>query len=182
MRVRIDTASLKESTWHQYAVRFFFGGCITAVAGLVAMKFGPIIGGALLAFPAIFPAGATLIEKHEREKKQKAGLKGDVRGRQAASLDAAGAAIGAIGLLIFALLVWRLLPEHDAWITIPAASAAWLVVSVSVWFARKLIHLDRKAKSIRRAVTRQRTLAVEGGTHHAVEQTAKSNKSASGKD
>ena len=38
---------------------FFFGGLITAVAGVIAQRFGPIIGGLFLAFPAIFPASAT---------------------------------------------------------------------------------------------------------------------------
>jgi hypothetical protein len=37
--------------------------------------------GLLLAFPAIFPAGATLIEKDEKEKKEKKGLHGTVRGK-----------------------------------------------------------------------------------------------------
>ena len=144
MRVRFDMAALKEGTWRQYAVRFLFGGCITAVAGLVAMKFGPVIGGVLLAFPAIFPAGATLIEKHEIEKKQKEGLKGDVRGRQAASIDAAGAAIGTVGLLVFALLMWRLLPRCGVFMSIFAATAAWLVISVLLWLARKHLRLRRK--------------------------------------
>jgi hypothetical protein len=52
-----------------------------------------------LAFPAVFCASATLIEKHERDRKQKAGLPGTRRGRQA---DALGAAIGSFGLLGFA--------------------------------------------------------------------------------
>jgi hypothetical protein len=146
MRVRMDIASLKESTWHQYAARFFFGGCITAVAGLVAMKFGPVIGGVLLAFPAILPAGATLIEKHEKEKKQKQGLNGEARARQAASIDAAGAAIGTIGLLVFAFLVWQLLPQHGSWLSIPLATAAWLGVSVLGWVVRKHSHLRPKAQ------------------------------------
>ena len=36
----------------------------------------PVVGGLFLAFPAIFPASATLIEKHGRERKEKAGLAG----------------------------------------------------------------------------------------------------------
>jgi hypothetical protein len=46
------------------------------------------IGGLFLAFPAIFPASATLIEKHVRERKEKAGLPGARRGKEAAAFDA----------------------------------------------------------------------------------------------
>ncbi len=53
-----------------YAIRFLFGGLITVAAGIIAKRFGPGIGGLFLAFPAIFPASATLIEKHEKEKKE----------------------------------------------------------------------------------------------------------------
>jgi hypothetical protein len=51
------------------------------------------VGGLFLAFPAIFPASATLVEKHEAENKKRRGLSGMVRGREAAALDAAGAAM-----------------------------------------------------------------------------------------
>ena len=61
-------------------VRFVFGGAITVGAGLLARKFGPAVGGLFLAFPAIFPASATLIEKHEREKKERKGSTGERRG------------------------------------------------------------------------------------------------------
>src|SRR3954464_581709 len=107
MRIRIDLSSLRQTKWHDYAVRFLFGGLITAVAGIIAKKFGPGIGGLFLAFPAIFPASATLIEKHEREKKESLGLSGAARGRSAASLDAAGSSMGSIGLFVFAFVVWQ---------------------------------------------------------------------------
>jgi hypothetical protein len=47
---------------------------MTVVAGLIAARFGPVVGGLFLAFPAIFPATATLIEKHVRERKEKAAI------------------------------------------------------------------------------------------------------------
>ena len=52
-----------------------------------------------MAFPAIFPASATLIEKHEKERKARAGIRNTLRGRQAAALDAPGA--------VLAVSVWR---------------------------------------------------------------------------
>jgi uncharacterized membrane protein (GlpM family) len=140
MRVKFDSSAMGQATWHQYGARFLFGGCITAVAGLIATRYGPEIGGLLLAFPAIFPAAATLIEKHEKEKKEKEGLHGTVRARQAASIDAAGAAIGSIGLIVFAFLAWQLLPKLRAPAAIAAATAAWLAASVVLWEARKNCH------------------------------------------
>jgi len=77
MRIRFDSSSLRQTKWNQYAVRFIFGGLITAAAGVVAKQHGPVIGGLLLAFPAIFPASATLIEKHEKQRKEQNGMNGE---------------------------------------------------------------------------------------------------------
>lgn len=141
MRVKLDTSALSRTEWNEYVVRFLFGGCITAIAGLVAIKFGPKVSGVLLAFPAIFPASATLIEKHEKEKKQKSGLNGKKRGRQAASVDATGATIGGVGLLVFALIVWQLLPKYGGWASISAATVSWFGVSALFWLLRKHFRL-----------------------------------------
>lgn len=137
MQIKVDTSALRQTKWHQYAIRFFFGGLITAIAGIIAKEYGPVVGGLFLAFPAIFPASATLIEKHEKEKKENEGLQGTERGREAASLDAAGSAMGSIGLLVFALLVWRLMPDHRPWLVLAGATLAWLAVSILVWKLRR---------------------------------------------
>ena len=137
MQVKVDPSVLKRTKWHEYVVRFVFGGLITAVAGIIAKEYGAGLGGLFLAFPAIFPAGATLIEKHETEKKHEHGIDGTERGREAASVDAAGSAMGSIGLLVFALLVWRLLPHHRSWLVLAAATLAWLTVSLLIWLLRK---------------------------------------------
>ena len=110
MRVYFDASVFRRTTWDEYASRFLFGGAITLIAGILAKRYGPVFGGLFLAFPAIFPSSVTLIEKHERQKKQRAGIPRTIRGRLAAALDARGAAMGSIGLACFGLVVWKLLP------------------------------------------------------------------------
>jgi len=107
--VRMDVSAIFRTRSYEYAVRFIVGGLVTVAAGLIAKRFGPTVGGLFLASPAIFPASATLVDRHEREKKAEVGLHGSVRGRLAASLDARGAAMGSIGLMAFALIVWKVL-------------------------------------------------------------------------
>jgi hypothetical protein len=102
---------------------------------MIARKFGPLMGGLFLAFPAIFPAGATLIKKHEKEKKDRAGVNPGYRGRDAAALDAEGAAMGSIGLLVFACILWKFLPEHATWLALTLGTIAWITVAMAIWRA-----------------------------------------------
>src|SRR5436853_6798983 len=140
MQVQVDLSALGKTKSYEYAVRFLFGGLITAVAGIIAKKVGPGIGGLFLAFPAIFPASATLIEKHEREKKESLGLRGAARGRSAASLDAAGSSMGSIGLLVFAFFVWHFMLKDSVWVVLGGGTLLWLGASVTVWKLRKARH------------------------------------------
>ena len=109
---------------------------MTVIAGLIAGRHGPIVGGLFLAFPAIFPASATLIEKHARERKEKAGLAGARRGKEAAALDAAGAVLGSIGLISFAVVIWVLI-ERSPSLALALAPTIWLVISVLAWVVRR---------------------------------------------
>jgi hypothetical protein len=138
MMIRINLTGLRRTKWHEYAVRFLLGGLITVAAGLIAQRWGPGIGGLFLAFPAIFPASATLVEKHEKQKKKRAGLPSTIRGREAAALDAAGAALGSIGLVGFALIVWQLLVLYQTWIVLGCAGLLWLGVSGLCWRILKI--------------------------------------------
>ncbi len=137
MKVELNLAPLAQIRWYEYATRFALGGTVTVIAGVLAKKFGPAFGGLFLAFPAIFPAGATLLEKHETEKKQRAGIANSVRGSEAAALDARGAAMGAIGLACFALIVWKLLPLWNAAAVLALAVVAWLVICLLLWWLGK---------------------------------------------
>jgi hypothetical protein len=137
MRIKADISALKKTKWHEYILRFAAGGVITVATGLIAKRYGPAIGGLFLAFPAIFPASATLVEKHEREKKLKAGIARSMRGRHAAALDARGAMFGSVGLCFFALVVWKTLQLLAAPATLTLALAVWFGVSVLIWRTRK---------------------------------------------
>ena len=130
-------SSLKETKPHEYLVRFVFGGAATVLAGLVAKHFGPGAGGLFLAFPAIFPATATLIETHEKKRKAKIGHDGTNRGRIAASIDAGGAALGCVGLAGFASVLWLLLPQHNSAAILIAALAVWMILSITLWEVRR---------------------------------------------
>ena len=111
MMIQAKLESLKGIKLHEWAVRFFFGGVVCVLAGLVAKRFGPGIGGLFLAFPAIFPAGASMVEAHEKKHKARVGLDGTNRGRTVAAIDAAGAMLGCIGLAGFAATCWLCLPQ-----------------------------------------------------------------------
>jgi hypothetical protein len=136
MLIKVKWSALSQGHWYEYVVRFALGGLATVLTGAIAAEWGPLVGGLFLAFPAIFPASATLVEKHEREKKQRANLRGDRRGREAAALEAVGATLGSLGLVAFGAIIWLMVPL-TALGAFALAGFAWLVVSVSAWLAYK---------------------------------------------
>jgi hypothetical protein len=144
--IRMSLSSLREGKWYEYLVRFALGGAATIFAGLVSSYCGASIGGLFLALPVIFCASATLIETHAIRRKREAGLAGARRGQQAAALDAAGAALGALGMLAFAI-VFSLTVRTSISGAFTGASLAWLVVAVTAWYMR------RKTRSVRKRVS-----------------------------
>jgi len=145
--ISVSTSGIKRGKWWEYVLRFALGGLVTAVAGVLAKKIGPGFGGLFLAFPAILAASSTLVEKHERERKEQKGLHGFYRGRHAAGADAAGAAMGSIGLIAFAVFVWKLLPGQSSWLIIAGATLLWIMVCGVVWFVWKWNPLRRLRSS-----------------------------------
>ena len=119
MTIRAQPSRLHKTSPRAYAVRFAFGGLVTAIAGLLGMEYGPTVGGLFLAFPAILPASLTLVKKHE--------------GEEAAGDDARGAVAGSVGLLGFGALVWGLAACLPAWQVLLFATIAWLAVSIGAW-------------------------------------------------
>jgi Protein of unknown function (DUF3147) len=139
MVVKFRLSALRRTRWYEVVLRVLFGGLATVATGMIAKSYGPVIGGLFLAFPAIFPATATLVEKHVREKKKKAHIEGVNRSRHAVALEARGTTMGSLGLVLFGLLVWRFLVDRPAWLVLLAASLAWLVTSILIWELRRLI-------------------------------------------
>jgi Protein of unknown function (DUF3147) len=137
MILGLDFSSLRDARWHQFVVRFILGGAVTLCTGLIAQHWGPVVGGLFLSFPAIFPATVTLIERHETEKKSKAGINCRKRGRKAAALDAAGAVLGGWGMLCFGCAAWLALPRYPTAIALSFAGVLWLIVSASLWWVRR---------------------------------------------
>lgn len=131
-------------------MRFLFGGVVTVITGLIAREWGPGLGGLFMAFPAIFPAAATLVAKHEDEEMQSAGLRGERRAASAAALDARGAAMGAVGLMVFGVVAWQLLPTQQTTAVLIGALVAWFAVAFTLWWLRKAIRTSAWARERRR--------------------------------
>jgi hypothetical protein len=134
--LRVKFSALRESRWYEFVIRFVLGGVATVAAGIIAKIYGPLVGGLFLAFPAIFPASATLIEKHERKRKERLGLRGLRRGREAAALEACGTAIGSFGLMAFGGVI-TLLTTLPIWLGFVLATAVWAAVAALIWSTRR---------------------------------------------
>ena len=139
MRLRIQLESLKKTTPMEYASRFAFGGFVTVVATLIANHWGPVIGGIFLAFPGIFPAGVSLVEKHKKLREAEEDKDGTMSALGEASVEATGASAGAIGLAGFALVLWKGLPFWGIVPVLMCAGAAWAAISWMGWWARERI-------------------------------------------
>lgn len=116
---RASLARLKKVRAWEYAVRFVFGGAVTAIAGWLGQRYGVAVGGMFLAFPAILPASLTLVEQHD--------------GRHDALEDARGGRVGALALACFALVVTA---SADRWpppIFLAVALGAWILAAIALW-------------------------------------------------
>jgi hypothetical protein len=138
MHIQFDLRALRDTKWHEYVLRFVFGGGVTVLAGIIAHRFGPVLGGIFLAIPAIFPASATLIEKHEKEKNGKGSASAGAVGQKKVEFDAEGAALGSVGLIAFALVVWKFMPAHSTWLVLPCATLSWALVATVLWRVRTM--------------------------------------------
>jgi uncharacterized membrane protein (GlpM family) len=113
--VGLDRGELLRPDWAQLGLRFAFGAGIALLAGLVGMRFGPRVGGLFLAFPAVLPAALTLIERKEGPAKT--------------DIDAVGAILGSVAMVVFATVAAVLTVRVGAPLAVAAAAAAWVIVA-----------------------------------------------------
>jgi uncharacterized membrane protein (GlpM family) len=106
---------LQKPPARDWVIRFAFGAGVSALAAIVTKVWGPTVGGLFRAFPAILLASLTLVAKEE--------------GAHRAREDARGAALGALGLIGFGIVVWATTPQWPVWVTLLAATIAWAAVS-----------------------------------------------------
>jgi hypothetical protein len=137
MIVRLQLSALRQTRWYELVLRLLFGGIATVLTGLIAKSSGPAVAGLFLAFPAIFPSTATLVEKHTKERRRKAGLDGALRAADAVSIEARGATIGSVGLVAFAAVILLALPRVSAILGFVMGGVVWLAVSLTVWQIRR---------------------------------------------
>jgi hypothetical protein len=117
----VDPGEIARHKPAEYLMRFAFGAAISLGAALIGMKFGPVVGGVFLGFPAILPASLTLIEKKE--------------GRQQAAIDSEGAVLGAVAMVVFAVVVTVWVTSWGVVVTLLVALAVWLGVAAVLYVA-----------------------------------------------
>jgi hypothetical protein len=122
MTPELHPAGLKKAKPWEYVVRFFFGGLVTALAGVAAKVWGPVVGGLFLAFPAILPASLTLVSQHD--------------GRRRAVDDARGGRLGSVGLVAFGLVVWTAATAWPPVSVLTVATLVWVLIDGGLWAIR----------------------------------------------
>lgn len=128
----VDVGKLRKVKARELAVRFAFGAAISVVAGLVSLATNPTAGGMFLAFPAILPATITLIERKESTAQT--------------VHDVQGAVLGALGLMVFALVARAGLERTGSPAALLAAGGAWAGASVLAYVVVEKIR--RRMRSV----------------------------------
>jgi hypothetical protein len=127
---QVQPGEVAKTPAREWLVRFVFGAGVSALAAVISEVWGPKVGGLFLAFPAILLASLTLVAKDE--------------GAHQAREDARGAALGATGLVGFALVVAATARHWPVWATLTTATLTWVVVSGAAYALTALMHRDRR--------------------------------------
>jgi hypothetical protein len=124
-RIRFTPEGVKKVEPRQALIRFAAGALASLLAALVSAFLGSKTAGPLLALPAILIASLTLIA--------------DEDGLRAAIDDSRGAILGGIGLVAFAVVVWRGFGHLSTWLVLVLATVAWAAVSLLLYGAQRLL-------------------------------------------
>jgi hypothetical protein len=166
MTARVDPSGVKKTSWKEMAVRFVFGGLITALAGFIGKLFGPAIGGLFLAFPAILPATVTLVARHDN--------------RRLAGIDAMGAALGSLGLIAFGLVVWGLATHTAGGLVLVVAAIVWFAVSAAAWWVAVRMGVEGAIAKVRAPISHRSGVMRRGIPDAAGERGTPSGSTSSG--
>jgi Protein of unknown function (DUF3147) len=127
--IALRPGKLREVNWGEVGIRFAFGAAVSLVAGVVGVLFGAAAGGVWLAFPAILPAGLTLVERKEN--------------RRQAERDVRGAILGAVGMVAFAATVYIGVPLVGGLVAVLVALLVWMVVSLGLYLGLRALLVRR---------------------------------------
>lgn len=119
MAPSFDLTKLKTIRPRDLVVRFILGGIISVTAAVLGKAVGPRFGGTFLAFPAILPAGLTLIE--------------DKEGTRRADRNAIGAVLGGVGLTVFAVVGEATFTRVAPIVALALSLAAWVVAALGLY-------------------------------------------------
>ena len=108
----------------ELAIRFVCGALASIAAGLVAHRYGIRTGGIFLALPAIFVASITLEERK--------GSRDDMQHQ------VSGAPLGALGMVVFALVVVALVDRLHLAVVLTLATLAWAAVAATLYLVVEL--------------------------------------------
>jgi hypothetical protein len=119
-KVEASSEGIRKTKPHEWMMRFLFGSVISLIAGYCGEKFGPVVGGLLLAFPSIMPATLTLVKKHD--------------GREEAVESAYGTVLASVAMIAFAAMVMFCVYRGvSTAASLFAASSVWVSVSLILW-------------------------------------------------
>jgi hypothetical protein len=131
-RIRVDPGALRKMSTQQAVVRFGAGAGASLIAALVSQFAGSRPAGPLLALPAILIASLTLIAEED--------------GLRTAIDDSRGAVLGAVGLVAFAAIAWRLLARLPTWAALVLATVGWAAISLLLYAAQRWALQQRRRR------------------------------------
>lgn len=116
---KFDFSHVRDGRLRDYLIRFLFGGAVSVIAALIAHWVTGQFGGIFTTFPAILLASLTLIDQEE--------------GKRASALDAQGAVLGSIALVLTSILLSIMLGIMAGALALLLGLGAWLICSIGLY-------------------------------------------------
>lgn len=129
---KLDFSQLKQLRWKDFIIRFLFGGAVSVLAALIAQLTNGRIGGIFTAFPAILLASLTIIAR--------------VEGKYDAEETARGGIVGAVALVITAIVLSLTLNVLTGPLSLLLSLAVWLLCAIGLYvvsYKAKWLHVKK---------------------------------------